>query len=55
MISTFGMIIFIWVVTVFICIPAMKKIQPETYKAYAVYALTVCVMFTVIVVFCTFH
>ena len=35
-----------WVVGI-ICILITKKIQPETYKAYALYDLTICGLVTV--------
>lgn len=42
------MIIAVYVVAI-ICIPIMKKIEPETYKEYAIYVLAVCVIFTIVV------
>lgn len=39
----------VWLVCL-IGILVMKKIQPDSYKAYAVYALTVCAIFTGFVV-----
>ena len=41
-------IFFVWAVGA-VCIPVMKKLQPESYKAYAVYVLAVCLIFTVFV------
>lgn len=38
----------VWIVAI-TCIPIMKKVQPEGYKAYAVYVLAVCVIFTIVV------
>lgn len=38
-------IAFVWLVGLG-CIPIMKKIQPDSYKAYAIYVLAVCVAFT---------
>lgn len=40
-----GLVLIVWVIAI-ICIAIMKKIQPDTYKAYAIYALAVCVMIT---------
>lgn len=39
------LVLAVWIIAI-ICIAIMKKIQPDTYKAYAIYALAVCVMFT---------
>lgn len=38
-------IAFVWLVCL-VGIIVMKKIQPDLYKAYAIYALAVCVIFT---------
>ena len=43
------MILLLWVIGI-VCIPVMKKIQPEGYKAYAIYVLAVCLIFTVFAV-----
>ena len=38
-------VIIVWAVGI-VCIPVMKKIQPDTYKAYAVYVLAICIIIT---------
>lgn len=43
--SVIWAIAFVWLVCM-VGIYSMKKIQPDSYKAYAVYALAVCVIFT---------
>ena len=43
-------VLVVWVIAI-ACVFLMKKIQPTTYKAYAIYALTVCFALTIFVVF----
>lgn len=42
-------ILIVWVIGIG-CIPVMKKLQPESYKAYAIYVLAVCVLVTASVI-----
>ena len=43
------LIVICWIIGL-CCIPVMKKIQPESYKAYAVYVVAVLLIFTFFVV-----
>ena len=42
-------LLIVWIAGI-VCIPIMKKIQPETYKAYAIYVLAVEIIFTVVLI-----
>lgn len=42
-------VLFVWLIGI-LCISIMKKIQPESYKLYAIYVLAVLVTFTAFVV-----
>lgn len=42
-------LVLVWIVGI-VCIPIMKKIEPETYKAYALYVLAIELIFTVFLV-----
>ena len=44
------MVLAVWIIAI-VCIFLMKKIQPTTYKAYAIYVLTVCVILTGFVIY----
>ena len=46
--SVITLILIVWAIAV-ACIFIMKKIEPDAYKIYAVYALAVCVALTVVV------
>lgn len=41
------LIAIVWLIAVICCI-IMKKIQPETFRLYAVYVFIVCVVFTTV-------
>lgn len=43
------LILLVWAIAV-VCIFIMKKIEPDDYKIYSVYALAVCVALTAFVV-----
>lgn len=38
-------ILSVWIVGI-VCIPIMKKLQPESYKTYVIHVLAVCVLVT---------
>lgn len=40
------LILLVWIVAAICCL-IMKKIQPESFKLYAMYVFTICVLITV--------
>lgn len=44
-----AVVIFVWIAWV-ICMAIMKKIGPESFRAYAIYGALVCIAFTALAV-----